>query len=275
MNISSNLIRLGMGGLALALISTACNSADEPDENVAEASSALRAKAVTPTPEPVFQYPSAEKSAASLLVKPNKRPGGVTLAASERLPFGPTFITGFSIDNNASVNFTTSNCTSGADSVLALFRRHDNEPWFSGQTGIQTLVVNDDGAGYPYSTLSYTNTSGRTENVFLMMFAWRDDVGQCDISGTSNHTAVNATAGSVVSAGSAGSAWTSDTDPPSNVGDPWLITLNYGSPGGDGNIGLDDFSYPSNRDSQITGNTNLYMWYVLHGWNYGTTIINN
>ena len=106
-----------------------------------------------------------------------------------------------------------------------------------------------------------------------MVFAYHSTTGSVTLTDqTGARVAALVTAGGVeLSAGTAGTAWTSDT---TGGMDPWLFT--FGPPGagtGDGN--WEDDKTSSSRDSEIAGNHAKTMWYVAHGWNSGTTTINN
>lgn len=183
--------------------------------------------------------------------------------------FGPTYTQAVTIAHGQSVSFSTSGGSVGVDPVLVLFRRHDNlaafPVSFTERPGIQTLAINDDSVGL-HSSITYTNTSGRTENARLMVFAWSNSTGQVELSGVG---LVDVRAGSVLTSGTAGQAWTTGS---TGSGDPWLFLFDTAS-GGNG-AWNDDSN--GTLESTITGATSLTMWYVAHGWGAGgTTTINN
>jgi hypothetical protein len=183
--------------------------------------------------------------------------------------FGPTYTQAVTIANGQTVSFSTSGGTVGVDPVLVLFRRHDNLAAFpvnyTERVGIQTLAINDDSVGI-HSSITYTNTTGVTENARLMVFAWNNSTGQVNLSGVGT---VDVRAGSVRTSGTAGQAWTTGS---TGSGDPWLFTFDLGF-GGNG-VWNDDSN--GTFESTITGATSLTMWYVAHGWGAGgTTTINN
>lgn len=182
--------------------------------------------------------------------------------------YGSTYNTALTIANGQTVSYQTSGGTAGVDPVLVLFRRHDNSTEFAAwpytqRVGIQTLAINDDTNGL-HSSITYTNRSGRTENAFLMVFAYGDSTGKVTLSGVGE---VDVAAGSVIAAGNAGRAWTTNSN-----GDPWLFTFDVSA--GLGNGAWNDDSN-GGRESEITSATSLTMWYVAHGWHSGTTTINN
>lgn len=184
--------------------------------------------------------------------------------------FGPTYTQAVTIAPGQTVSYSTSGGTAGVDPVLVLFRRHDNLAAFpvsyTERVGIQTLAINDDTNGW-HSAISYTNNTGQTENARLMVFAWSNNTGQVNLSGVG---LVDVRAGSVLTAGNAGEAWTSGS---TGSGDPWLFTFDT-SYGGNG-VWNDDIG-GGVYESKITGATSLTMWYVAHGWGAGgTTTINN
>lgn len=186
-------------------------------------------------------------------------------------PSGSTYVQPLTIGINQTVSFSTSGGSAGADPVLVLFRRHDNqtgfvEPPYNIQRGIQTLAINDDTNGL-HSSISYRNTSGRVENAWIMAFAYSSSLGTVNLTGPSGTTVATLAAGSVRASGTAGSAWTSGS-----TNDPWLFTFNVVAGRGDGNW-RDDST--GTVESSISGNTSLEMWYVAHGWTSGTTTINN
>jgi hypothetical protein len=182
-------------------------------------------------------------------------------------PFGNTYVQYLAIAPNQTISYSTSGGSVGVDPVLVLFRRHDNSSSygapFTQQVGLQTLAINDDTNGL-HSAISYTNTSGRTENAWIMAFAYGASTGTVDLSGVGSVTLL---AGSVRVAGSAGTAWTTGS-----TGDPWLFTFDDVPGLGNGNW-QDDSN--GGLESTIIGNSNLIMWYVANGWGSGTTTINN
>jgi hypothetical protein len=197
---------------------------------------------------------------------------------SATVPFGNALTLAVSIANGQTVSWQTSNGSPGVDTVLALFRRHDNLFGMTGGTtrvGIQTLAMNDDFGGTLYSSLSYTNNTGQTENAYLIVFAYNGSTGTADLSG---YGQVNVRSGSTRGSGTAGSAFTSASSSPHGVvPDPWLFMFD-GTPG-QGNGAWNDndpTAPPGTRDSRITGATSSFMWYVAGAYpgSSGTTTIN-
>jgi len=224
-------------------------------------------KEVIPSDE-VFEFaPEGEEVAVEKEVQDED----LAAKGSANVPYAQTFVTPITIGINQTVSYSTSGGSVGADPVLVLFRRHDNSTTFSAfpytdRVGIQTLAINDDTVGW-HSSISYTNTSGRVENAFLMAFAYGSSTGQVQLSG--GFGLVDIVAGSVKIAGTAGQAWTSGSN-----GDPWLFMFDITGGLGNGVWNDDSSSSPINRESLITGATSLTMWYVGHGFNSGTTTIN-
>jgi hypothetical protein len=199
-------------------------------------------------------------------------------------PFGGAYIMPVVIAPGQTVSYQTSLLHGGSnvDTVLALFRRHDNVadlPGGSARVGIQTLALNDDfNAPIRWSSLSYTNNSGQTENAYLMLFGYGSSLGWVQLSGVG---AVEVLAGSAVGSGTAGVAFTSNTTitPGSPLEpDPWLYMFDYVP--GQGNGAFNDDGPGLGRDSKITDATGAEMWYVAsafpgaNGTSSGTTTIN-
>lgn len=251
--------------LVLAFAASGC--AMEADESAA--GEAVGEQKVAVPSQEVFEYaPDGEEIQT---VKATQESALEAKGAYSRT-YGSTYVLPLTIGIGQSVNYSTSGGSVGVDPVLVLFRRHDNSATFSefpytAQRGIRTMAINDDvSPGNLQSSISYTNTSGRVENAWLMVFAWANSTGTVNLSGVGT---VTVAAGSVKVAGNAGSAWTTNSG-----GDPWLFTFNT-APGDDGNWEDDTSSNPVNRESTIVGNTSKEMWYVAHGFNSGTTTINN
>lgn len=196
---------------------------------------------------------------------------------SATVPFANALTLPVSIAPGQTVSWQTSNGSPNVDTVLALFRRHDNTFAMTGGTtrvGIQTLALNDDFGGTWYSSLSYTNNTGQTENAWLIVFAYDGKTGTADLSG---YGQVNVGAGSTRGSGTAGAAFTSaSSSPPGIDPDPWLFMFD-GTPGqGNGAWNDDDPTVPGARDSRITDATGAFMWYVAGAYpgSSGTTTIN-
>jgi hypothetical protein len=199
-------------------------------------------------------------------------------------PFGAAYIVPVVIPPGQTVSYQTSSLhgSPDVDTVLALFRRHDNVadlPAGSARVGIQTLALNDDfNPPIRWSSLSYTNTSGQTENAYLMLFGYGGSLGWVQLSGVG---AVEVLAGSTAGSGTAGVAFTSATTIKPGVPldpDPWLYMFDYVP--GQGNGAFNDDGFPTGRDSKITDATGATMWYVAsaytgpNGSSSGTTTIN-
>jgi hypothetical protein len=195
---------------------------------------------------------------------------------SATVPFATALTLPVSIANGQTVSWQTSNGSSGVDTVLALIRRHDNSFGMTGGTsriGIKTLAFNDDFNGW-YSSLSYTNTTGATENAYLIVFAYDGRIGTAELSG---YGQVDVKSGSTRGSGTAGTAWTSASSSPAGGPDPWLFMLDPTPGWANGAWNDDDPTAPSGtRDSRIIDATSSYMWYVAGGYNgsNGTTTIN-
>lgn len=260
---------------ALLLLGFASGCTVETDESAsAQEPAPVGLKVAQPSQE-IFEYaPEGEKFEWA------KMPQESALEAkgSYSRVYGGTFVSPVTIANNQTVSYTTSNGSAGVDTVLVLFRRHDNGTGFmefpyTTQRGLQTLAINDDivpGSNL-YSSITYKNTSGRTENAWVMVFAWANSTGTADLTGFGN---VPVAAGSVKISGTAGTAWTSGSVRSDGAaGDPWLFT--FDSSPGLGNGNWEDDTTQTNRESTIVGNTSLTMWYVAHGFFNGTTNINN
>ena len=196
---------------------------------------------------------------------------------SATVPFATALTLPVSIASGQTVSWQTSDGSPGVDTVLALFRRHDNAFGMTGGTsriGIQTLAMNDDFGGTWYSSLSYTNNSGQTENAYLIVFAYNERIGTAHLSGVGQ---VDVKAGSTRGSGTAGTAWTSASSSPQGDPDPWLFMFDGTVGEGNGAWNDDDPTAPSGtRDARITGATSAFMWYVAGGYNgsNGTTTIN-
>lgn len=196
---------------------------------------------------------------------------------SATVPFAPAFTQAVSIATGQTVSWQTSNGSPNVDTVLVLFRRHDNvHDLAAGATrvGIQTLALNDDFNGTYYSSLSYTNNTGQAENAYIMVFAYNGaGTGTANLSGVGQ---VDVKAASTRGSGTAGAAWTSASSSPQGSPDPWLFMFD-GTPGqGNGAWNDDDPTSPGARDSRITDATGAFMWYVASGYgsSSGTTTIN-
>jgi hypothetical protein len=244
---------------------------DTEESPAAGESAAVGVKVAIPSQE-IFEYaPEGEQIETVKAVQEDS----LLAKGSYTVRYGETYTQAVTLTNGQTVNFSTSGGSIGVDPVLVLFRRNDNRTGFAEapytqQVGLTTLAINDDsGPGTLHSAISYTNTSGHTENARLMVFAWSSNTGTVDINGIGPITVA---AGSVRDVGLAGMAWTSDS---TGLADPWLFTFNATAGGNDGNWQDDTSTNPRNLDSTITGNTNLEMWYVAHGWVSGITTINN
>ena len=197
---------------------------------------------------------------------------------SATVPFGNALTLPVSIASGQTVSWQTSNGSPNVDTVLALFRRHDNVFGMTGGTtrvGIQTLALNDDSGGTLYSSLSYTNNTGQTENAYLIVFAYNGSTGTADLSG---YGQVNVRSGSTRGSGTAGAAFTSASSSPHGVPtNPWLFMFD-GTPGqGNGAWNDNDPTAPAGTlDSRITDATGAFMWYVAGAYpgSSGTTTIN-
>lgn len=212
-----------------------------------------------------FAYAPEEADAVAAKVAPDD---SLSPKGAFSRKYGSTFTTAVTIANGQTVSYQTSGGTAGVDPVLVLFRRHDNSAEFAAwpytqRVEIQTLAINDDTNGL-HSSIGYTNRSGRTENAFLMVFAYGNSTGKVTLSGIGE---VDVAAGSVIASGTAGRAWTTNSN-----GDPWLFMFDV-SPGLGNGVWNDDSN--GGRESDILNATSLPMWYVAHGWNSGTTTINN
>lgn len=249
--------------LGLSLAAAACGDADQLGVEAGEGASAE-----------AFEYAPDEMDADAILDAKAEEEADLTGKGSMTLPRGNTFYTPVTITNGRTMQWTTSEGTDGVDTVLVLFRRHDNSttfvsnPW-TDKVGIQTLAINDDyGNGY-YSQISYTNTSGRTENAWLMAFAYNDRTGIAKISGTINYGNRYFTAGGLPRSSTAGQAYTTGGDDP--------VLFAFDSTAGLGNGAWnDDDPLGGTYESRIQGLTNLSMWLVpvaLTGRTAGTSTV--
>jgi hypothetical protein len=185
-----------------------------------------------------------------------------------------------SIPPNGVVGCYTANASSGADPVLALIRRHDNQHKTtptSEKVWVQTLAIDDDSAGNLHSYLSFNNTSGGTLNAYLMGFAYGNSTGTADLWCTGSNT-INITlgAGSAKVYASSGTASTSGStlDPfiAHVTPNPWLFMidqtpLSY-------NSDWNDDASPSVESSFNYVGPNRIVWFVANGWTTGNTTIN-
>lgn len=219
-----------------------------------------------------FEFaPENEETAPVVKPKPGDRLVG---KGAENVPFGQAIIQSFTIAPGQTVSYQTSRINDdfpNVDTVLALFRRHDNVAFLTPGTarvGIQTLALNDDFSGY-YSSLSYTNNSGQTENAHLALFGYGSSVGWVQVSGVGQ---VEVKAGSTVQQSMAGAAFTNGT---STGGDPWLYTFDW-TPGEGNGVFNDDNPQTGSADSKITDTSSALLWYVASAYktSVGSTTIN-
>jgi hypothetical protein len=191
------------------------------------------------------------------------------------VPFGKAIMQSVTIAPGQTVSFQTSAISDlpTVDTVLALFRRHDNDAYLPpgmNRIGIQTLALNDDISWptNPYSSLSYTNTSGQTENAHLALFGFGGSIGWVELSGVGQ---VEVKAGSTTGQGTAGVAFTNGTA----SGDPWLYMFDY-TPGQGNGAFNDDNPEIGGADSKIPDATGAYMWFVASAYqnSSGSTTIN-
>jgi len=229
-----------------------------------------------PNPK-AFEF-APESTAKPAAAKP--KPGdGLVGKGSATVPFGPAIMASVSIAPGQTVSYTTSQ-VSGAptvDTVLALFMTFDNATFLQPggvRVGIQTLAVQDDISwpSNPYSSLSYTNNSGQTQNAYLAVFGYGNSIGPVQLSGVGQ---VEVKAGSTVGSGTASAAFTNGSSSPSGGPDTWLYMFDY-TPGQGNGAFNDDNPLGGTNDSRISDATSSFMWYVAsaYGSSSGTTTIN-
>lgn len=249
--------------LGLSLAAAACGDADQLDVEATEDASAES-----------FEYAPNEIDADAVIDAKAEEEADLTGKGSMTLPRGTTFYTPVTITNGRTMQWTTTEGTDGVDTVLVLFRRHDNSTTFVGspwteKVGIQTLAINDDYGDGNYSSISYTNTSGRTENAWLMAFAYSDRTGIARINGTINYGRRYFTAGGLKKSSTAGQAYTTGGDDP--------VLFAFDSEAGLGNGAWnDDDPLGGTLESRIQGLTNLSMWLVpvaIAGRTAGTSTV--
>ncbi|HEY3493891.1 MAG TPA: hypothetical protein VGK73_04365 [Polyangiaceae bacterium] len=260
--------------LVLAFAASGC--AVESGESAAEEAAAVGVKVAVPSQE-IFEYAPAGEEIEYVKQVPALTPKG-----SITLPFAPAHTVALTITPNQTVNFSTNNGSAGVDPVLVLFMRHDNSTVFSQspytqQVGTTVLAINDDTNGL-HPSISYRNTKGFTLNARLMVFAYNQSTGTATLNGPGGATTVSVTAGGFpLQPGTTGTAFTNNTNQGGVPGgDPWLFTFGTapGNPQGDGN--WQDDKANGVRDSLIQGNpTDKVLWYVVSGFNTGTTTVNN
>ena len=263
--------------LVLGFAASGC--AVETDESAtAGESAAVGIKVPVPNQE-IFDYaPDGE------VIEFVKQVPDLSTKGSMTLPYGWTYTEALTITPNQTVNFSTSGGSAGVDPVLVLFMRHDNgtafdaSPWTQ-QVGTTVLAINDDIAPpVRHAQISYTNNKGFTLNARLMVFAYNFSTGTVQLNRPIGPISVDVIAGGFeMDPGTTGTAFTSNTVDSAGQpgGDPWLFTFGTspGNPQGDGNWQDDKAS--GVRDSLISGNHNKRMWYVVNGFNQGTTTVNN
>lgn len=248
-------LRHSFGAVLLVALSAACSGAEEQGPS--------GEKVAIPSDE-VFEF---APEGAEVAVDKAVQEEGLEAKGSASRAYGSTYTQAVTIAPGQTVSYSTSGGSVGVDPVLVLFHRHDNSAVFSQspyteRPGIQTLALNDDSVGL-HSAISYTNNTNVTLNARLMVFAYGNSTGQVQLSGVG---LVSVAAGSVIAAGTAGTASTSGSN-----GDPWLFMFDWVP--GQGNGAWNDDSN-GGRESTITGATSTTMWYVAHGFNSGTTTIN-
>jgi hypothetical protein len=235
--------------IGLSLAAAACGDADQFDLDATEEASATD-----------FEYAPDDLDEEAIIDAKAEDEADLTGKGSMTLPRGRTFYTPVTIANNQTVSWYTTDGSTGVDTVLVLFRRHDNSstfvssPW-TAKIGLQTLAVDDDGGAGRYSSLSYKNTSGRTENAWLMGFAYNSSTGTARINGTINYGIRSFTAGGLPRSSTAGQAYTT------GGGDPVLFAFDRSAGLGNG-AWNDDDPIAGGLESRIQGLTNLSMWLV-------------
>jgi len=249
--------------VVLAVVATACAGVEDSESGDSLPVIGAGDKAVEFSDQE-FAYAAPEDDGTG----PKEDQGDLSAKGSAAVPRGVTFLQPVTIGINQQVSYQTSAGSAGVDPVLVLFRRHDNAatikvPAWNHQevSRFQTLAINDDSNGTLHSSITYTNTSGRVENAFLMAFAYGSSVGTANLTGFGT---VNIAAGSARAASTSGTAFTT------GGGDPWLFLFDSAANGSNA-VANDD---AVGTESRIQGITGAFMWYVAHGFNAGTTTIN-
>lgn len=262
-NMNMTYVRYPVPSMLLLALAAGCANAADSGEHT-------EGKEVIPSDE-VFEFaPEGEEVVAEKKLQDD----ALVAKGSVSRPYGQTFNEAITIGIGQTVTYSTSGGSVNADPVLVLFRRHDNSPAFSEfpytqQVGIRTLAINDDTVGL-HSSISYTNTSGAVENAFVMAFAYGSSTGQVMLSdGFGSSRLVTIGAGSVVTSTASGLAWTSQSG-----GDPWLFAFDLSPGSNNGGWQDDSGSSPVNRESLLLGLPSVQMWFVMHGFNSGTTTLN-
>jgi hypothetical protein len=278
---STNILIGLLGTTAGALLALGCaNSEAGQEDGTAQGSEALSAGSGKPAS-------SADTVAATRTVKPTATPRGVSSYVVNRsLPVDSgMFRNVYTVDQGSTFSASTSNGDpSNTDTVLVVYQRSDNardDTWpYGNQINIKTLTVNDDkGDGTYFSSVSWTNNTGTSANVWLRCFAYCNGPAN-----DSNYYCRPGTADLTVNGSYVGRVnCTSAIYPPDSQGgraylrssiDSQLFVFNA-SPGNDGFInddcGESSLQNPSNNlDACVSGLTSNSTWKGVSAYSGGS-----